>query len=115
MGLNPCTDCVGSCCKLEIDINKAEYKKLKQLGHSKALTTRSDIFIKEYPHHSDKRDFLDKMNGETFAIIKKGPDGFCQLLNAELRECSVYENRPKVCRDYEANGPRCKKIKKCIN
>lgn len=115
MEVRPCNGCVSSCCSLEVDITKTEFNTLEKLGHIDSIITRSEIFIKEFPQYKNRRDFLDEMNGDTFAVIKQRPDGFCQLLDVESRLCSVYDNRPNVCRDFEANGPMCKSIKKCIN
>jgi hypothetical protein len=36
-----------------------------------------------------------------YAALHRG-DGICQHFNAEQRECSIYENRPLLCRIDEA-------------
>ena len=46
------------------------------------------------------------MHKDNFAILKKREDGNCILLDENM-ECSIYENRPKVCRDYKQS--------RCIN
>lgn len=114
MEINHCLNCVASCCTLIIDINKKEYNKLKSLNLENNLIKQSEIFTNKNPNYKGKELFFDKMYKEDFAIIKKGKDGFCSLLNRETRLCGIYENRPKCCRDYQSNGKRCKEIKKCI-
>ena len=114
MSKNPCFDCVGSCCKLEIDVTRAEYKELVGKGYESAMITRANIFISENKEYENRRDFLDEMYDELFAIIKKGEDGFCTLLNKSNKLCSIYEDRPRVCRDYSNQSQRCKIIRQTI-
>ena len=114
MGVDNCMNCVSSCCKLEIDLNKKEYLNLKNLGYSQEIVKRSELFINAYPNYFDKISFLDDMYGNEFAILKKNNDGFCKLLDKKTRLCSIYENRPKVCREFSNESKRCKNLKKCI-
>ena len=51
------------------------------------------------------------MYKDNFAILKKKEDGYCVLLDEDMK-CTIYENRPKVCRDYKQN--RCTTIRKLI-
>jgi len=32
---------------------------------------------------------------------------WCGALDLETRRCTIYEQRPRVCREFEVNGPRC--------
>lgn len=115
MEVNKCLGCFANCCKLKIDINKSEYERLNKLKLSKMLIKQSEIFIQKNEEYKGKEEFIDYMYNDDFAIIKKGDDGFCVLLDRETRLCSIYEDRPKCCIEYESNGLRCKKIKECIN
>jgi Fe-S-cluster containining protein len=51
------------------------------------------------------------MYKDNFATLKKEDDGLCVLLDRESMKCTIYENRPKVCKDYTTS--RCSKIR-CI-
>ena len=115
MEVNNCSGCVASCCKLTIDINRLEYERLNKLKLSESLIKQSEIFTQKNPEYKGKEQLFDGMYKDDFAIIKKGEDGFCSLLDKKTRLCSIYKDRPKCCIDYESNGSRCKKIKKCIN
>lgn len=114
MEVNSCLNCVASCCRLEIDINESEYNNLREITDIENLITRTEKFIASYPSYKGKEIEINKMYGETFALIQKGTDGFCSLLDRKTRLCKVYENRPKVCVDYGVDSLRCKKIKQCI-
>lgn len=115
MEIKSCFDCVGSCCKLTVDLTRKEYNKLKELGHENAMETKTDVFIQEYPQYEKRRDYLDDIHKDVFAVLKKEKGGFCVLLNQNTRLCTIYENRPSPCVDYEMNSLRCNSIKKCIN
>jgi len=114
MEINNCLNCIGSCCKLEVDITKKEYENISNLGLEKNILKRSDIFLKDYPNYSNRTKFLDKMYKNNFAKLKRSNDGFCELLNKDTRICSIYENRPNVCKEYSNNSTSCKKIRECI-
>ena len=115
MEVKTCKDCLSSCCKPEVDVTRKEYDRLKAKGHKKEMITRTDIFLEDNPNYKNRRDYLDDMYKDVYATINKGKDGFCRLLDISTRLCTIYDSRPKVCRDFEVNSNRCKSIKKCIN
>jgi len=115
MEVKSCHDCVGSCCELTVDLTIDEYNELKQLGYKNAMQTKTDIFIKENPQYEKRREHLDYVHKDMFAVLKKNKKGSCVLLNQDTRFCTIYENRPAPCRDYVMNSLRCKSIKECIN
>jgi len=94
MEINKCLGCVGSCCSLDVEINKEDYYTLES----------------KY-----KIDFLDNLYKDNFAILNKNNTGFCVFLDKDIRLCSIYKNRPKVCKEFSNKGEHCKKIYKCIN
>lgn len=40
-------------------------------------------------------------------IMGKADDGWCAALDREAMRCSIYEQRPFVCREFEMGGPDC--------
>ncbi|MCK5630828.1 MAG: YkgJ family cysteine cluster protein, partial [Nanoarchaeota archaeon] len=52
---------------------------------------------------------LDNMFNDLYAELKKSHDGYCVFLNKENMLCSIYEERPQVCKDYTTD--RCDKIR----
>ena len=116
MEVNSCLSCVASCCKLVVEIDKADYSKLVDLGHEDIMTKQSEIFISNNPSYKIREKFLDeKFYLNNFAIIEKGTDGFCKLLDRKTRLCTIYENRPKTCSEFSNESLACKNIKVCIN
>jgi len=115
MEINKCLGCVGSCCSLDVEINKEDYYTLESLGLENSCTKHSTIFIKNNPSYKYKIDFLDNLYKDNFAILNKNNTGFCVFLDKDIRLCSIYKNRPKVCKEFSNKGEHCKKIYKCIN
>lgn len=113
MEVDSCKSCHSNCCSLEVDLTKSDYDKLKLLGKSFHATKRSDLFIRENPQYTDKIGYLDEMYGHTFAVINQGEDGYCNFLDRRTRLCTIYNNRPSICRDFQFNNSLCKQIKSC--
>tara|TARA_R110002167_G_scaffold24774_6_gene86673 strand:- start:2100 stop:2435 length:336 start_codon:yes stop_codon:yes gene_type:complete len=108
MGVD-CLKCLNSgCCRLKITIDKIEYDclipKIK-----KEFVKHSEIYIKKNPKYKSKQKNLDSMYKDNYAEMKKDNNGYCNLLNQKTMLCSVYEDRPKICKDYTNN--KCKKIR----
>jgi uncharacterized protein len=40
-------------------------------------------------------------------VMKRLDDGWCAALHRETMLCTIYEQRPTVCRDYEVGGRDC--------
>ncbi len=112
MGID-CLKCINSaCCKLVIEVDKEEYDNSVKCV-KKHLVKRTDAFIKRFPKLESKRNHFDEMYKDNFATLEKSDDGLCVLLDRKTMLCSVYEDRPKCCKDYTTN--RCSKIRECIN
>lgn len=41
--------------------------------------------------------------GRFTSCLDKAPDGYCVFLDRETQLCSVWENRPELCRAYSCN------------
>lgn len=46
----------------------------------------------------------DKWGG---AVMRRLEDGWCEALNRGNMKCSIYDQRPGVCRDYQAGASEC--------
>ena len=109
MGVVDCLKCINSaCCKMVVEVDRNEYSRLLILGLRDKMTTYTDIFLKQNAKYKSKRKELDKMHSSLFAKIDKDDKGYCVLLDEDMK-CSIYEDRPKVCKDYKHN--RCKNIR----
>lgn len=74
-----CDTCAAKCCRLEV-----------------MLITDTGVpmrFIEE-----------DQWGSMTMARLD---DGWCAALDRETMRCSIYENRPLICREFEMGGDDC--------
>ncbi|AXY01133.1 YkgJ family cysteine cluster protein [Vibrio alfacsensis] len=74
-----CSNCQACCCRLEVMIISG--------------TGVPDKFIKR-----------DQYGGETMLRLD---DGWCAALDRDSLMCSIYENRPWICREFEMGSGEC--------
>jgi Fe-S-cluster containining protein len=75
-----CSNCQACCCKLEVMII-------------------SDTGVPD--EHIER----DKWGGETMLRLD---DGWCSALDRDTYMCSIYDNRPWICREFEMASYECK-------
>lgn len=74
-----CSNCRASCCRLEV-----------------MIVTDTGV--------PEKHIARDKWGGETMLRLQ---DGWCSALDRETFKCSIYENRPWICREFEMGSYEC--------
>lgn len=74
-----CANCQACCCQLEVRI---------------VSDTGVPIQYIDY----------DKWGSE---VMKRGDDGWCQALDRNTLMCTIYENRPLTCREFEMASDEC--------
>lgn len=74
-----CANCKACCCRLEV-----------------MLITDTGV-----PDHFIE---LDKWGSQTMARLQ---DGWCAALDRNTMKCTIYDNRPWVCREFEMGGYEC--------
>ena len=74
-----CSNCQACCCRLEVMIISD--------------TGVPDVHIS-----------VDKWGAETMLRLD---DGWCSALDRETFLCSIYENRPLICREFEMGSYEC--------
>lgn len=74
-----CSNCHASCCQFEVFII-------------------TDTGVPEEHIHTDEFDTQTMLRLE---------DGWCSALNRETLQCSIYEQRPWLCREFEMGSVDC--------
>ncbi|MFP4294877.1 MAG: YkgJ family cysteine cluster protein [Halothiobacillaceae bacterium] len=74
-----CANCQACCCRLEV-----------------LLITDTGV--------PDKHVAIDQWGGETMLRLA---DGWCSALDRDTYLCTIYKNRPWVCREFEVGAPEC--------
>lgn len=93
-----CTDCIGYCCSIyeRVDVNKTDLKRL-----AKYFGVTEEVAEKRYTRKLDGVRTLKRVNDRIF-------ERTCMFLNQETRLCTIYEGRPKACREWPTHsGNRC--------
>ena len=91
-----CSKCPAYCCSVyeRVAVDKRDVKRLaKHFG----LGLRATV-----------KRYTKVFNGERILRRKADPilGEACAFLNLETRQCTIYDGRPKVCRDFPA-AKRC--------
>ena len=74
-----CDNCAACCCRLEV-----------------MLLTDTGV-----PPRFIERD---RWGGET---MRRLDDGWCAALDRDSMRCTIYANRPLICREFEMGSPEC--------
>ena len=74
-----CSNCQACCCRLEVMIISD--------------TGVPDVHVS-----------VDKWGAETMLRLD---DGWCSAIDRETFMCSIYENRPLICREFEMGSYEC--------
>jgi len=82
-----CNDCEACCCRLEVLLI--------------SNTGVPDRFIQ-----------VDEWGGRSMAHLD---DGWCSALDRNSMMCTIYENRPWICRELEMGGYECIDIRAAIS
>lgn len=53
----------------------------------------------------DRHISVDEWGAETMLRLD---DGWCSALNRDSLMCSIYENRPLICREFEMGSYECR-------
>lgn len=75
-----CSNCQACCCRLEV-----------------MLITDTGV--------PEEHITYDQLGGETMLRLD---DGWCSALNRETLMCTIYENRPWICREFEMGSYECR-------
>ncbi|TNJ35231.1 YkgJ family cysteine cluster protein [Arenimonas terrae] len=78
-----CSDCQACCCQLPVLV---------------------------LPGDAPPEHFLDE-DDQGYLIMAKADDGWCVALDRERMCCSIYEQRPFVCREFAMGGGDCGQVR----
>lgn len=74
-----CSNCQACCCRLEV------------------------ILISD----TGVPDRFVGLNNSNVEVMARSSDGWCSALDRNSMSCSIYEQRPLVCREFEMGGNDC--------
>ncbi|MGL5949408.1 MAG: YkgJ family cysteine cluster protein [Aeromonas sp.] len=74
-----CSNCEACCCRLEV-----------------MLVTDTGV-----PRH-----FMDEAE-DSVAVMQRSEDGWCAALDRNTLRCTIYAQRPLICREFSVGAPEC--------
>ncbi len=91
-----CTKCPGYCCSYPlIALSKRDVERLARFH--------------DMTFEDARAAFTEEAWGRKYAMKRKPDQHYgkiCRFFDTTARRCTIYEGRPKVCRDYP-HKPRC--------
>jgi Fe-S-cluster containining protein len=97
-----CEGCWGGCCTLPVEVSAVD---LMRLGLTDEMEAGASL--KKLAKRLSKLGIIQAYQQKTQLFILAQVQGRdCLYLHPETRLCTVYENRPEVCRQFPKIGPR---------
>ena len=56
-------------------------------------------------------DELTTVNDWGGTVMRRLEDGWCVALDRDTMRCSIYAQRPQICRDFEMGGADCRETR----
>ncbi|HUH32124.1 MAG TPA: YkgJ family cysteine cluster protein [Rhodanobacter sp.] len=76
-----------------------------QCSTCEAVCCRLTVVLMPEDHVPEWMTTRDERGMETMA---KGEDGWCVALDRNTHRCTIYDERPGICRKYAMGGPSCR-------
>ncbi|MBX7149691.1 YkgJ family cysteine cluster protein [bacterium] len=102
-----CTGCMATCCTMPVEVDKDDLVLLGLLDEGDDLRKKTKDLLKQ----KIIERYRDKTGKATLSSMR---DGSCLFLDS-TRRCTVYEKRPKTCRNFPFVSSRpgyCPAVKK---
>lgn len=97
-----CHGCFGGCCTMPVEVKLSDLIRLGLTDEDEAQTSMKKLakrLIKEGVISSYRQ-------GTDLFMLSQKANLDCYYLDSKTRLCTVYENRPDVCRKFPEIGPR---------
>ena len=116
--LEPCASCKASCCvNFRVCLTVFDIKRIANATSLSPLDFCELVREEEVKHYEKASIFLTGRNGKMgsyLPCLKRRRNGHCVFLEKNF-SCSLYENRPRVCRCYPFRLDSSGKIAKVNN
>jgi len=97
-----CETCWAGCCHgMPVEVSVPDLIRLGVLSEDEASTS-----LKKASKRLQKQGVVSSFRSRTMIfVLQQKSNGDCRYLN-DKRQCTVYENRPEICRQFPKIGPR---------
>ncbi|MCB5160848.1 YkgJ family cysteine cluster protein [Marinomonas algarum] len=73
-------------------------------SHCQAACCRMEVMMITDTGVPEEHIVTDEWGGET---LRRLDDGWCSAVDRETFRCTIYENRPWICREFEMGSYEC--------
>ena len=73
----------------------------------KALCCRLEIRLIEEDDFNNVPEHLTEKTASLYTAMKRSRDGFCIAVDRGTMLCTIYNQRPSLCREYEVGDYDC--------
>ena len=98
-----CNSCAANCCTMPVEIRMADLVRLGLLDPFEAEHEQVRLIARRLIKQRQVERYNHK---DGIFTLARRASGDCQLLDAQTRRCTVYEQRPDTCRRHPQVGPR---------
>lgn len=96
-----CDNCMAACCTMPVEIGASDLLRLGLIAEDELRASPKKVFKR-----LSKLGYLKSYRASTgLFMLQQKSNSDCVFLG-EDRLCTVYENRPDVCRQFPQVGPR---------
>lgn len=114
MEMISCSDCNGACCRGDtiLPLNSSEADLLRRAGARLGNPLEPGV---DYTKRSNRKTIKDTELRNAARELRSGQElylrnGDCPLLTPE-GDCSIYAERPDICREIKVGGFACKQMR----
>ncbi len=93
---------------MTIDIKNIPAKEIT-CANCQACCCRLEVMIITDTGVPEEHIAIDEWGGETMLRLD---DGWCSAVDRETLMCTIYENRPWICREFEMASDECENERK---
>jgi len=97
-----CQTCVAACCTMPVEVKTEDLIRLG-LTDAEEITQSPRKVLKRL---QKAKQVLSYRESTGLWMLASRPNGDCHFLHPQTRLCTVYEQRPGVCREFPSIGPR---------
>jgi Fe-S-cluster containining protein len=101
------------CCRLPVEVTVED---LVSLGYISEGFDQGRVSLKKLAKNLQKQGIISSYRAQSSLFtLRQKPNSDCLFLDSTTRRCTVYEQRPGVCRRFPEIGPRpqyCPYVKK---
>lgn len=97
-----CGDCWAGCCRLPVEVRTEDLVRMELIDPFEA-----DEPAKEIAKKLQKAGIIGHFNYKhaLFTLAQRANDD-CLFLDERSRHCTIYDKRPRTCRNHPRIGPR---------